>query len=200
MLRYEILNAIAERIGARRYLEIGVQDGIAFRAVDVPRKVGVDPDPRTPATFHQTSDEFFRTLPDTDPGFDLVFVDGLHTAEQVRKDIANAIRRLRPGGAVVAHDCSPPTAEYVSLLRCGTTYRGFVMARADHPDVYAAVVDSDLGCGIFLTGGWAPVPVSPPLGAPHSFEELDASRKTWLNLISVDEFRALIRREPPPNG
>ena len=191
MLRYEIVNAIAKRIGATRYLEIGVQDGVTFRAVRVPRKVGVDPDPRTPATFHMTSDQFFGSLWGGDSGFDLVFVDGLHRAAQVERDIDNAIRHLRPGGAVVAHDCSPPTLEYTHPDRCGDTYLGWIRARARHPDRYFATVDDDLGCGVILPS-WAPHPVAPPPGVPADFAALDADRVRWLNLISVAEFESIL--------
>lgn len=202
MLRYEIINALAKRIGATRYLEIGVQDGVTFRSVRVPRKVGVDPDTRTPATFHMTSDRFFGSLFSSDSGFDLVFVDGLHQAAQVERDINNAIRHLRPGGAVVVHDCSPPNREYTHPDRCGDTYLGWIRTRAQHPEQYFATVDADLGCGVILPArdailnGWAPTPVPPPAGEPADFAAFHAERERWLNLISVSEFLTLLDEGP----
>lgn len=190
MFRFEIINAIAKRIGASRYLEIGVQNGVTFRAVDVPRKVGVDPDPQTPATLHMTSDQFFAGL-HNDSGFDLVFVDGLHTAAQVERDIDNAIWHLRPGGAVVVHDCSPPTLEYTRPDRCGDTYLGWIRARARHPDRYFATVDDDLGCGVILPS-WVSSPIAPMAGEPADYSAFSAERARWLNLITVAEFLALL--------
>lgn len=37
--------------------------------------------------------------------FDLIFVDGLHTAEAVAADLALAAKHLMPTGAIVLHDC-----------------------------------------------------------------------------------------------
>jgi predicted O-methyltransferase YrrM len=39
-----------------------------------------------------------------DPPFDLIFVDGCHYYDYVRKDTENALRCLRPGGVIVWHD------------------------------------------------------------------------------------------------
>jgi len=39
-----------------------------------------------------------------DPPFDLIFIDGCHYADYVRKDTENALRYLAPGGVIVWHD------------------------------------------------------------------------------------------------
>lgn len=203
MLRFEILNAIAERIGARRYLEIGVQDGVAFRAVNVRTKVGVDPEPRSAATVHTTSDEYFAALP-ARTRFDLVFVDGLHTADQVARDIHHAIRHLAPGGAVVVHDCNPPNEHWAARTGsplapgwCGDVYRGWIRSRIAHPDWFHAVVDADLGCGVIVRRGpWAePVPLAEE---PGTWREFEVDRARWLNTITVEQFRALAAALPVP--
>lgn len=107
MNRWDVLNKIAERIGAETYLEIGVQDSFAnFDKINVLHKVGVDPEPRTPVTHEMTSDDYFKQYNDK---FDLIFIDGLHLCEQVAKDIQNAIRCLTPKGVIVLHDTVPVT-------------------------------------------------------------------------------------------
>ena len=56
-----------------------------------------------------TSDEFFAkaSLPFR---FDVVFIDGLHTYEQSRKDAENALGVIVEGGVIIMHDCNPPNA------------------------------------------------------------------------------------------
>jgi predicted O-methyltransferase YrrM len=39
-----------------------------------------------------------------EPPFDLIFVDGCHYFEYVKKDTENALQHLRPGGVIVWHD------------------------------------------------------------------------------------------------
>lgn len=207
MLRFEILNEIAARIGARRYLEIGVQDGVAFRAVAVRTKVGVDPEPRSAATVHATSDEYFAALP-AGARFDLVFVDGLHTADQVAIDIHNAMRHLSKRGAIVVHDCNPPNEHWATRTGsplapgwCGDVYRGWVRSRIAHPNWFHAVVDTDLGCGVITRGGPHAVPVPAPREVePSTWREFEADRGGWLNTITVEQFRALVAGMPPGRG
>ena len=92
-MRVERLNRIAEIVGAKRYLEVGVFEGHTFRALDFDLMVGVDPSfafdvtpfASTKRVFcHQTSDAFFETS-DHAP-FDLIYLDGLHTFQQTLRD------------------------------------------------------------------------------------------------------------------
>ena len=39
--------------------------------------------------------------------FDVIFIDGLHEYDQVRRDIINSIRDLKEGGWIVLHDMLP---------------------------------------------------------------------------------------------
>ena len=48
-----------------------------------------------------TSDEFFEQNVNK---FDFIFIDGLHTYEQVHVDIENSIKALNPGGWIAVHD------------------------------------------------------------------------------------------------
>lgn len=93
------INAIAEHIGARSYLEIGVSKGRTFHAVSVPAKVGVDPkfqfevDERQQhgAEYHEVrSDEYFTRIAN-EAKFDLIYLDGLHTFQQTFRDFCNSL-------------------------------------------------------------------------------------------------------------
>lgn len=217
MTRLDVLNLLAAQLCARTYLEIGVQTGIVFRSVNVPMRVGVDPDPTSKATHHMTSDAYFagrdEHLSMAGAGalgtFDLIFIDGLHLAEQVAKDASNALRHLTPGGAIVFHDCDPPTRraqerEMVDVsCWCGDTWRAWVsvldiLAFWRRTGVDAFTVDADLGLGVVLTSTGLPVPtVRPVKPATMSYEDFKRQRADLLHLRSPAWFhRCLSSIEP----
>ena len=107
-------------LGAKRYLEIGVDSGSCFSAVNAPEKLGVDPISPKPLVvlelekprvsyFAQTSDDFFaqRAPQILTEGVDVVFIDGLHTFAQTYRDCVNAVKYLNAGGVILLHDCLP---------------------------------------------------------------------------------------------
>ena len=53
-----------------------------------------------------TSDNFFKLNLQK---FDLIFIDGLHQANQVEKDIQNSIQFLSENGTIILHDANPET-------------------------------------------------------------------------------------------
>ena len=205
MTRTEILNLLAERLGARKYLEIGVQTGRNFEAVAVAWKVGVDPDRRSKATVHWTSDAYFADL-DRKPvreTFDLVFVDGLHHSDQVERDIRNALRYLTPGGAIVVHDCDPPTErsgqrKVCGGVWCGDVFRGWIAFRAG-TDRETFTVDTDLGCGVVLdrpAGAPALPNVEPDSVSDLSWGDFYAQRAALLGLVSPNVFEEIVSGLP----
>lgn len=196
MNRLEVLNRIAGCLNARTYLEVGVQEGKVLRFVAVPHKVGVDPDPTSAATLHRTSDDYFADL-DPDVRFDLIFIDGLHLAEQVEKDVENALRHLTPGGVIVLHDCDPPTErsaqrEINPSLWCGDVWKAWVKIRARFPQSFT--VDTDLGLGVIPPHSQ---PVEPTVRLPETWQALQAQRVTALGLVSEDHFRRWVRTLQP---
>ena len=50
---------------------------------------------------HMTSDKYFA---ECKIEFDIIYVDGLHTYEQVKKDADNAWKFLKPDGIIIGHD------------------------------------------------------------------------------------------------
>jgi hypothetical protein len=87
------------------YLEIGCQGNILFDAVPMINKIGVDP--REGGTHKEYSDDFF--IRNTEY-FDVIFIDGLHVYDQVRRDVVNSIKFLKPGGWIAIHDMLPDSA------------------------------------------------------------------------------------------
>jgi hypothetical protein len=86
-----------------KYLEIGCASNINFNSLSLLDKTGVDPD--IGGTLRLTSDEFFEEF--NKQKFDLIFLDGLHTYEQTKKDLLNSLNVLNEGGVIVLDDFLP---------------------------------------------------------------------------------------------
>jgi len=181
MNRNIILNKLIETFDFKSYLEIGVDSGLNFEAVQCEYKIGVDPNPASPATLSMTSDEYFESISKT---YDLIFVDGLHEHKQVKRDIENSLEHLNKGGVVVCHDMSPllevhqlPPDQRQTAHWNGDCWKAWVELRA-REDLEMFVVDVDNGCGIIKFGkcnGFTPK-------TELSFANLEKHRVKWLNL------------------
>ncbi|WP_319467863.1 class I SAM-dependent methyltransferase [uncultured Pseudodesulfovibrio sp.] len=166
MTRIELINALCEKIGAKRYLEIGIREGEVLSQVRTPVRVGVDPRPLIERLDPQLqsgldgvqihpceSDVFFAKNTER---FDIVFVDGLHLYEQAIKDILNAFNVLSAGGFVVVHDLLPGTAAEGSRQVKPGAWNGDVWKvmhdiHENHPQIKSVTVDSDFGMGVLWT-------------------------------------------------
>jgi SAM-dependent methyltransferase len=132
-----------------RYLEIGCADNQLFDAVLARRKTGVDP--ANGGTHRQTSDAFFEENPDA--RFDVVFIDGLHLYDQVRRDVVNALKALNPGGWIAIHDMLPRDwiEEHVPPISTGGwTGDGWKVAfeLAATPDIDFRLITIDHGIAV----------------------------------------------------
>lgn len=100
--------------GRGAYLEIGVERGLTFEAVKSKRKVAVDPHPLFRETklpegasvFVGTSDEYFASV-DSQTSFDLIFLDGLHLANQAYLDFVNSCGLSVTRTVIVIDDVFP---------------------------------------------------------------------------------------------
>lgn len=166
---YALLEHVHARLAPRRYLEIGVDDGLSLRfATGSDRVVGVDPalrpgvvaaHPR--ARLHeQTSDDFFadHDLTDLlDGPVDLAFVDGMHRFEFVLRDLANIQPHCHEHTVVLIHDCLPTDAVCAARERASVAWAGDVW-RAAH-----ALATEPTGCD-FVTLDVAPTGMGVVLG------------------------------------
>ena len=104
-MHWDIINHVAQRIGARRYLEIGVEAGECMKRIRVAEKWGVDPDPTPGGTgaadvfVRKRSGDFFRDIAPHAGTFDLVFIDGDHDSHVVYHEVESAMGLLSPGAS-----------------------------------------------------------------------------------------------------
>lgn len=197
MNRYDIINAIASKTGAKDYLEIGVYDGFCFERVNIQNKDAVDPAPRTEHTnFRMTSDRFFEYL-NPKKGYDIIFIDGLHIHSQSRMDFINSERHLNPGGFILFHDTNPPTREHALEERVqeawnGNVYQTIMELRSEWPNLNIFTVNTDWGVTVVQRGHQNRMLLN--LERCMNYEFFDLNRTEILNLISVDEFNLWISK------
>lgn len=198
--RTDLINHLIKKHDLKRYLEIGLQNADQnFNKIDCEYKVSVDPDPKAKATFCMTSDKFFEAglnprlnnfLLDTK--FDLIFIDGLHTAEQVKKDFENALKVLSRNGFIVLHDLLPETYERTLVPRPTPTgsWNGSCWKFAIGLDFNSTmVVNIDNGCGVYSNKAGRNATVYRPI--EMAWDEFNMNRNKYMNIVSWEEFTKL---------
>ena len=100
--RWELINKIISKNNYKDYLEIGCFDDDCFKKINCENKTGVDP--IRGGTIRKTSDDFFK---ENNYFFDIIFIDGLHEYDQVKRDITNSIKFLKKNGIILCHDSLP---------------------------------------------------------------------------------------------
>jgi hypothetical protein len=206
--RTEVINfLLSTKQGKTNYLEIGVRNpDDNFNLINADYKVSVDPGIEfipNPVDFKLTSDEFFRQLSNNEIlhnelRFDVIFIDGLHLAEQVNRDIDHALRYIKEDGFIVLHDCNPPTEWHAR--ECfefhytgagsywnGTTWKAFLSRRCC-PELYSCCINSDWGIGILSRKyniGNSITNVNPFF----EFHDFAKNRSNYLNLIEFSDFK-----------
>jgi hypothetical protein len=215
MNKDQLINIAAKKINAKSYLEIGHEFGNNFNKIEIPFKESMDPanDGRGNPTYNVSSNEYFEKYVG-DKMFDIILIDGLHVAEQVKKDINNSLKHLNPNGIIFMHDCLPqsePQQDVVDFdptdfnLRpngpkrklfgdhqgfwTGNAWEAFVHFRRTRPDLYMTTVDTDWGVGVIFPNRsqelWN--------GQGNGFEYYQANRNPLMNVISVEQYIQLIQ-------
>lgn len=199
------------------YLEIGVSRGQAFQRISAYQKIAVDPafrltertrrlaDAKARAThyFETTSDDFFasQTAFLEQRPIDVALIDGMHTYEQVVRDVENTVRYLRDDGVIFLHDCNPAFEligrraeswdDFVTQQKgplvigiwSGDVWKSIVYLRSMRDDLRVAVLKCDMGVGVVRKGSpESQLSYSPAEIEALSYKDLAADRKRLLNL------------------
>lgn len=206
--RTEIINYLLDHLKRETiYLEIGVRNpSHNFNHINSNKKYSVDPGIEfleNPVDFKMTSDLFFHKLINNeilnaDILFDVIFIDGLHTAEQTDKDIVNALQFIKKDGFIVLHDCCPPTQWhareefYYDLTPAqsfwnGTTWKAFLKRRFQK-ELFSCCIDTDWGVGIISKSHKIGNAIE-KMNEFYEFSVLEKDKKRLLNLISFEELK-----------
>lgn len=210
-IRTDVINYLVEKFNREiQYLEIGVRyPDHNFNKINAKYKYSVDPgveNVENPVEYKLTSDAFFKGIKDNnilkiDIKFDVIFIDGLHLAEQVEKDIKNSLEFLSEDGFIILHDCNPPTEfharesfnYFLSPAKGawnGTTWKAFFNSRKKM-DYYSCCIDSDWGIGIISKTVNLGLP-SKIVNPYFEYQVFNDNRKESLNLISFEKFKEII--------
>lgn len=199
------------------YLEIGVSRGQAFQRISADVKIAVDPafklsartraladeKARTTHYFETTSDAFFADQAELlhQHPVDVALIDGLHTYEQVVRDVQHTLRYLRDDGVIFLHDCNPPFAlaaqraesweDFMAQQKGplaigvwnGDVWKAIVHLRSTRDDLVVGVLKCDQGVGFVRRGTpESTLPYSVEQVAALTYEDLKADRARLLNL------------------
>ena len=147
--RHSIVQETIDRKNYKTYLEIGCFQDELFSKIRIEKKVGIDP--VSGGTIRDTSDNFFKK---NNMKFDIIFIDGLHEYQQVKKDITNSLLFLNDNGVVFLHDCMPTHFIYQASPRAtivwnGDVWKNIVESRTKS-EIDTYVVHADHGVGMIL--------------------------------------------------
>jgi hypothetical protein len=196
MLRHEVINNLIQKYAYSRYLEIGSLNGDNVGQIRCEIKQSIDPmahwhggTPGFEPTFKFTSDEFFANEKFLNLTWDIIFIDGDHEREQVKRDIENSLSRLNPGGTIVCHDMCPPTEQHLEPRYCNNSWEAFAHYRKTNKNLEMLTVDTDCGCGIIRRG----IQEIYSKEIKSDWEFFSKNKKEILNLISIEEFEDLVK-------
>lgn len=217
MTRIDIINHLIKNGNYKTYLEIGARDlNDCFNWIDCETKTSVDPKTeihfdysRFNYDYSLTSDSFFHELEagelnlQPDHKWDIIFIDGLHLAEQVDRDIQNSLNHLQAGGTIIIHDCKPMDSDCARELHdgrylpngllypwTGTTWKAFYKWMTSRSDVQMWTVDTDWGVGIIRRGERL---LPPKLNPFYEYQSFAKNMVHDLNLITPEEFYKLFQ-------
>lgn len=156
----DLLNALIEKYNLKSYLEIGVQDPKNnFDKVKCLLCCGVDPEIKEAHykingyyknLYSVASDKYFDAEVNYLMQVDLIFIDGLHHAEQVKRDFENSLRCLSDNGFIVIHDVLPENEEGTIVPRqtkrwWGDVYK-WAMTIGQYTEIQYKTFNIDNGC------------------------------------------------------
>jgi len=147
--RLDLIHFFIANTACKSYLEIGCDKNQVWDKIkNIKTMLGVDP--VRGGNMRMTSDQFFSQNKHT---FDVIFIDGLHTYEQVKRDVNNSLKVLNQNGVILIHDMLPRTKQMADPNKIckgawlGDVYRlAFDLANRD--DILFKLVLIDQGCGV----------------------------------------------------
>ncbi len=207
--RTDVINLLLSFTNCNNYLEIGIRNPEDnFDLIQCKNKYSVDPgfeNDKNPAIYKYTSDIFFEKLTKNELDinssikFDVIFIDGLHLADQAYRDILNALHYISDNGFIVMHDCNPPDEYYAredysyslgpsGSFWNGTTWKAFYKAR-HLQDVYSGCVDCDWGVGILSKNSLNGLlnRIDSVVNLFYEFKVFESNRSMHLNLITYEQ-------------
>lgn len=190
----DIINFYIKKYNLKSYLEIGTRNKADnYDKIIAQEKFCIDPDINAKADFVLTSDNFFNIC---NKKFDIVFVDGLHEAHQVYKDITNSINHLNPGGVIICHDINPAQfengydfEEYNGIdIWNGDCWKGFIKYRYNSDYECYVLPEDEADVGVIDTNVKSSLAKKIQINIGElTFNDLDNNRVNLLNIKTLED-------------
>ena len=186
--RWDLIDYLIKKYDYKDYLEIGCDRDQLFSRIKLKNKIGVDP--YSGGNVRKTSDDFFL---ENNKTFDLVFIDGLHTYAQVKKDILNSVKFLNTNGIILVHDCLPDTMSKQAVPRYkmqwnGDVWKAIVDLR-QNPDLDIYTCEMDQGIGIIKKNNNTSILKLSTEIDKLKFKDYYHNYKEYMRVINLDEFK-----------
>ena len=188
--RLEIVSETIKKKKFSTYLEIGCFDNQLFNQINID-KTGVDP--FKGGNIKLKSDQFFKI---NKKKYDCIFIDGLHTYEQVKKDIVNSINCVDENGIIFIHDCLPNNVYEQNVPRStyiwnGDVWKAIVEMRTKE-DFQTYTINADYGIGVILKKkNQNLLKINETNFKKLKFKDFFYNYKKWMNIIEYEEFKNL---------
>jgi len=190
--RWDLIEYLIKKNNYTNYLEIGCDQNQLFSKVLIENKIGVDP--VSGGNIRKTSDDFFKENVNK---FDIVFIDGLHTYEQVKKDILNSVNFLNENGIILVHDCMPDSLGKQAVPRYKMQWNGDVwkaivdLRQKENLDIYTCEMDQGIGI-ITNKKNSSVLKLNKPIGK-IKFKDYFENYKEYMRVISLPEFKKIFK-------
>jgi len=186
--RWDLINYLIKKNKYKNYLEIGCDQNQLFSKVKIVNKIGVDPE--SGGNIRKTSDDFFLN---NSKKFDIIFIDGLHIYEQVKRDIINSINCLEQNGIILIHDCMPDSLAKQAVPRFKMKWNGDVwkaivdLRQSKELDIYTCEIDEGIGV-IKKEVNTEILKVNKPINK-LKFRDYYDNYHNYLRVIDINEFK-----------
>jgi len=188
--RWDLIEYLIKKNNYKNYLEIGCDKNQLFSKVNIDNKIGVDP--VSGGNVRKTSDDFFK---ENKSNFDIVFIDGLHTYEQARKDILNSVNCLLDEGVILVHDCMPDSLGKQAVPRYKMQWNGDVwkaivdLRQQENLEIYTCEIDQGIGV-ISKKKNTSILKLDKPINK-LKFKDYFNNYKEYMRVISLEEFKKI---------
>ncbi len=189
--RWDLIKYLIDKYKYSEYLEIGCDQDQLFSKVQIQNKIGVDP--VSGGNVRKTSDDFFK---DNKKKFDIIFIDGLHTYKQVKKDILNSVDCLNNNGIILVHDCMPDSLSKQAVPRYRMLWNGDVwkaivdLRQEENLEIFTCEMDQGIGI-IRKINNSSVLNIGKPID--HlKFEDYFKNYKEYLRVVSIDDLKKII--------
>ncbi len=189
-LRWDLIDYLIKKKNYKNYLEIGCDQNQLFSKVNIDNKIGVDP--VSGGNIRKTSDKFFE---ENKSSFDIVFIDGLHTFQQVKKDILNSVNCLKENGVILVHDCMPDSLGKQAVPRYKMQWNGDVwkaivdLRQQENLDIYTCEIDQGIGI-ISNKKNTSILNLDKPI-SKLKFKDYFNNYREYMRVVSLERFKEI---------